>query len=358
MESYLEDLKERLLDHQISDALLEKLLLEYKRRIDEQDPTLREVPYEVELLIKKYDLKLLETDRDNMSKIFALYPSISIILYLLLGFVFDFWHPGWLIFIVVPIVLLVFSVFHDDILASLHALVPFMIILTYLLVGFYLDIWHPTWLVFLLMPVIGIFTTNRRKNLKYILFTLSPILSISLYLILGFSFNWWNRAWVVFLFVPIFACFQETKKTRLILCESSLIIAFVIGFALPFFTSSWGFSFFGLLVPCLTFIGLGEDSILKFTKAKSVDWMLVFSLMSIYLILGLFGDGWAYGWIIFLSIPVYEIIKQSTENFRFFTIMPFISIAIFFSLGYFFDLWAYSWAAFLLPVISFFIERD
>lgn len=358
MDPYIRALKNRLLDHRISEELLNKILLEYKKRLEDNDPTLKDVPYEVEAVIEKYDLKLKETSRHEMATTIALYPFISIISYLILGFVFDFWHPGWMIFIFILIIMLVFSVFHDDLMSGLLALIPFVIIISYFLIGFYVHIWHPTWLVFLLVPVLGVFTTNRRKNIKYFLFALSPLIAISLYLIFGFYFSWWNKAWVVFLFVPMLACLQENNKKRLIICEVTLFIAMVIGFVLPYFTSSWGFSFFGLLVPSVAFISMGEDALIKFTKDTTIDWTIFVSLVFVYLALGLFYEGWGYGWMIFLIIPIYEVSKQSTEHFKFYYIMPIIAFAVFYSLGFFFSLWHIAWLIFIIPIVLYFIERD
>jgi hypothetical protein len=358
MDHYLHELNKRLMDHQISDELLNQLMNTYKERLQKNDPNLKDVAYEVETIIDQYDLKLKETERHDILSMIALYPFISLNVYLILGFVFDFWHPGWLVFFLIPIIMLVFSVFHDDISAAILALIPFFIVLSYFLIGFYIHLWHPTWLIFLLIPIIGIFTTSRRRNIKYILFTLSPLISISLYLVFGFYLSWWNQAWVVFLLVPMLACLQESNLKRRIIYELSLLLAFIIGFILPYFTSSWGFSFFGLIIPSLAFVSTGEDSLIKFTKDTTIDWIIFVSLAFIYLAFGLFMNGWAYGWMILLLMPIYEIAKQSTEHFKFYYVMPFLSIAVFFSLGYFYAIWQYAWLVFALPIILYFIERD
>ena len=57
----------------------------------------------------------------------ALFPIEITALYLVLGAVFHLWHPGWLIFLTIP----------------LH----------YMLLGFFFNLWHPGWLVFLAIPL-------------------------------------------------------------------------------------------------------------------------------------------------------------------------------------------------------------
>lgn len=358
MNTYMDNLKERLMDHSIDEALLHQILDSYQQRVEENDETLCSVELEVEKLITKYDLKLIENNNQDVSAMIALYPLISLISYFILGFGFDLWNPGWMIFIFIPILMLVFSVFHDDFVAGIQALIPFLIILSYFLIGFYVHIWHPTWLVFMLMPVIGIFSANRSRNIKYFLYAISPIIVMSIYLILGLYFHLWNSVWAIFILVPMIACLQEDNKKRLLVCEISLFVAMVVGFVIPQITPLWGYSFFGLIIPSVAFISLGEDALIKFSKDTMKDWMVFVVIAFIYLGLGLLFDAWAYAWMIYLLFIIYIIYNQSTEHFKFYYIMPFISIAIFFSLGYFFGLWGFGLLAILLPVISFFVERD
>ncbi|MDA3931507.1 MAG: hypothetical protein PF513_02085 [Tenericutes bacterium] len=359
MKTYIKALKERLLDHHINNDLLNEILNEYEEKLNNNnDEDLLPVEEEVENIIIKYDLKLKEYEEKEISTIIALAPFVSLMSYLVLGFGFDLWHPGWLIIIIVPLLFLVFSVFHDDFLAGILALIPFGIILSYFFVGFYYHIWHPTWLIFMLLPVIGVFTHYRRKGIISFLFALSPFLAVILYIGLGNYFHLWSRAWVVFLLVPMIASLHEKKIKRLIIFEASLFVSMIIGIVLPYLTSSWGYAFFGLLIPSVAFISFGEDSIIKFSKETVFDWFLILFLATFYLIFGIIFNIWAYAWMILLVIPVYEIIKQSPDHFKFYYVMPFVSIVLFFSLGYFFDLWAYSWLAFVLIIISYFIERD
>lgn len=35
--------------------------------------------------------------------LYSLVPILTVIIYLILGFAFDFWHPGWMIFLLVPV---------------------------------------------------------------------------------------------------------------------------------------------------------------------------------------------------------------------------------------------------------------
>lgn len=77
------------------------------------------------------------------------YPLLVSLLYLVLGFVFHLWHPGWLIFLTVPLYYLPGEERKfPRILCN-----PVMVTLIYLLLGFYCHLWHPGWLIFLAIPL-------------------------------------------------------------------------------------------------------------------------------------------------------------------------------------------------------------
>ena len=358
MNTYLEQLKERLVDHEIDQRLLNRILNNYKNKLEAHPEKLKDVAEEVEDVIKKNYLRLVENHKREISSVIALAPFISFILYLILSFGFDLWHPGWLVFIAVPLVILVFDVFEDDIVLGFLALIPFLIIGSYLFVGFYFGLWHPTWLVFMLLPVIGVFSRYKKRSIKFMLYTLSPFVTLSAYIILGSIFHLWSSLWVVFLLVPMLACLEEENKKRLIICETTLLISMIIGIVVPLITSSWSLSFLGLLLPIFAMMSMGEESIIRFNKDTLLDILLFLSLAIIYVTLGVLINAWAYAWMILMIVPAYEIVHLSPNHFKFYYIMPFISIAIFFSLGFFFSLWAYSWLAFLLIPILILIERD
>ena len=71
--------------------------------------------------------------------------------YLILGFVFHLWHPGWIIFLTAPLFYL-----PDSQRTPIRLLGnPVMITIIYLLLGTLCDLWHPGWLIFLLIPLLA-----------------------------------------------------------------------------------------------------------------------------------------------------------------------------------------------------------
>ena len=79
------------------------------------------------------------------------YPLLVTIAYLVLGFVFHQWHPGWIIFLTIPLFYL-----PDSERKPIRLLGnPVMVTIIYLLLGTVCNLWHPGWLVFLLIPLLA-----------------------------------------------------------------------------------------------------------------------------------------------------------------------------------------------------------
>ena len=76
---------------------------------------------------------------------------LAIIIYIVIGFCFDLWHPGWLLFILIPIISsLVDPVCKRD--ASLFQY-PVFAFGIFLYAGIVHTLWHPAWVVFLTIPI-------------------------------------------------------------------------------------------------------------------------------------------------------------------------------------------------------------
>ena len=76
---------------------------------------------------------------------------LAIIIYIVIGFCFDLWHPGWLLFILIPIISsLVDAVCKRD--ASLFQY-PVFAFGSFLYAGIVHTLWHPAWVVFLTIPI-------------------------------------------------------------------------------------------------------------------------------------------------------------------------------------------------------------
>ena len=81
-------------------------------------------------------------------------PLLVTIAYLLMGFFLHLWHPGWIIFFVIPSYYFCAAMCLVEGLRKKLFLFPitFVCLSAFLLMGFYGRLWHPAWVVFLLIP--------------------------------------------------------------------------------------------------------------------------------------------------------------------------------------------------------------
>jgi len=93
---------------------------------------------------------------------------VIIILYLIIGVVWNAWHPGWLLVFLIPIwESLVEAVRRRDPGAFAY---PVVVVLLYLCMGLFVGLWHPGWIIFLTIPLyysMAAWWKDRNKEQKY-----------------------------------------------------------------------------------------------------------------------------------------------------------------------------------------------
>ncbi len=97
-----------------------------------------------------YEAKAQQEHARYHKKMNELYPIFIVALYFVLGFVFDLWHPGWLLFLTIPL----FYMHPKNTLQKFCN--PVAITMIYLILGFAFNLWHPGWLIFLAIPAAAI----------------------------------------------------------------------------------------------------------------------------------------------------------------------------------------------------------
>ncbi len=102
----------------------------------------------------------LEQEAQNAKQFInkANYPIFITFLYLCLGVFGNLWHPGWLLFLTIPVYYL------PERYKTPRALLtsPVVVVIIYLILGFYLDLWHPGWLIFFAIPLFNSFFNKDR----------------------------------------------------------------------------------------------------------------------------------------------------------------------------------------------------
>lgn len=86
--------------------------------------------------------------------------------YFLMGGIWNLWHPGWLVFLLIPII----SSLIDAIRAKNphHFAWPVFVTLIFLYIGLLKGCWHPTWAIFITIPfyymVVDLIWPSAKKN--------------------------------------------------------------------------------------------------------------------------------------------------------------------------------------------------
>ncbi|MDR1263034.1 MAG: helix-turn-helix transcriptional regulator [Oscillospiraceae bacterium] len=100
----------------------------------------------------------------RISRVQFPYPIIVTAAYLAAGFLFNWWHPGWLLFLTIPLYYTMPDFEHEPLRSALLKFpYPVLITLVYLSMGCFLNWWHPWWLMFLTIPLYYIFATHADR---------------------------------------------------------------------------------------------------------------------------------------------------------------------------------------------------
>ena len=103
----------------------------------------------------KEEAKIIVDDDAKKPKVLnmlsGLIPVLITITYFILGGAFNLWHPGWIVFLFIPVFLTLIDAIYfkrpDDFCF------PVLVVIAYLFIGFEFSGWHPYWFLFLLIPV-------------------------------------------------------------------------------------------------------------------------------------------------------------------------------------------------------------
>jgi len=234
---------------------------------------------------------------------------------------------------------------------KLTALMPFIALITFFYLGLAHDLWHPGWLVFIAIPLVAIIIESKSIGFLNTLISLSPIVVTMVFLYLGFEYSLWVEAWPLFLIVPALGVLNEKNILRILVWEL-FIIGGALGYLYIGYTyAEWGYALL-TFVPLVLF-GLLYDGVeFNLNMPKEYRFLAVGSIAA-FALLGYLTQDWGYFWLVFLSIPVYAIMTETKGNSRLISLMPFISTVLFFTLGYWFGFWAYAWIAYLLiPMVA------
>jgi len=93
-------------------------------------------------------------------------PLLTVAAYLFIGFEWGLWHPGWLIFFVIPNFYQFCAMARAQSLRSIANCFPIatLCLPTYLIMGFFFGMWHPGWIIFLAIPAYYMLVNSMFKD--------------------------------------------------------------------------------------------------------------------------------------------------------------------------------------------------
>jgi len=154
--------------------------------------------------------------KDLPGQITGLVAILAVAAFVLLGFFTGGWKFDWIVFLAIPVTGVVTDIIFKkkDVAGTIVGLVAILAAVAYFVLGFLLDLWHPGWLVFLAIPLTAIVVDiiKKSKDAGNVITGLITILAILAYLCMGFFLNLWHIAWVVFLLIPITAIISNIIK--------------------------------------------------------------------------------------------------------------------------------------------------
>lgn len=80
--------------------------------------------------------------------------------------------------------------------------VPILSVIAFLLLGFLGGWWHPGWVVFFAIPLYPTFTKAvSQRDPRLFAY---PVFTVPVYILLGHFGGWWHPGWVIFLTIPLY----------------------------------------------------------------------------------------------------------------------------------------------------------
>lgn len=110
-----------------------------------------------------------EEDEDKDEKQSKLSEAMNVVItmlipmiYFVMGFLWGLWHPGWIIFMMIPVLTTLVSAIEEK--DPSEFAFPVLAAAIYLFIGCVWHLWHPGWIIFLLIPVYYAITDSWSKD--------------------------------------------------------------------------------------------------------------------------------------------------------------------------------------------------
>lgn len=147
-EDDVETIKKEQINNETSDKSFIQIEKDNIHVVDDED--------EIHISIDGIKIKEKSENSDNNKNpiikfLNAGFPILCVIVYLLLGSLFDIWHPGWIIFLLIPIwYSLIDAIYKKN---PSEFAYPVLVVFFYILFSDLFGVWHPLWILFITIPI-------------------------------------------------------------------------------------------------------------------------------------------------------------------------------------------------------------
>jgi uncharacterized membrane protein len=275
----------------------------------------------------------------------AISPFVAVVIFFVSGLQFELWEYAWMAFLIIPVMAIALTAGKDKYIA----LSPFVAVVVFFILGFEYQWWHPAWLVFLVIPVVAITQSKPTMSWLEYLSAISIFALIPIYVLYFGARGLWDPGWLILLGTPAIAVLNERKFLRILLWEV-LIFGGAAGYL--WLREIWGWEESLLAFAPLIAYAILQDQSGLWRMSRPFRY-LTLGTGAIYALVGFVFDGWVYGWIVFLAIPMYAIWTETDGSERTIALTPFIATILFFLIGWLLGGWVYAWLVFLIiPVVA------
>ncbi len=311
-QTFLEELKEALSDYEYEASVITDVLEDHQNLIEEavergfsESDYIRTLstPRQIAKSLKHVEKRREEKDH----KLVALSPFLAVIAFFLIGFGTGAWHPGWLVFLGIPIA----GVLFEDVGEwKALALSPFLAVIAFFLIGHYLGRYDVSFLVFFSIPVLGLIRKKRMiDRVSLVGFIVLPLV----YLVVQFN-DPIEYGWLILSPLLVLAVLSGSIQVR------------------------------------VDFLSKGREDFgrrLGFLIAISI------SLLIVYLVIGLLTSAWHPWWVLVMIVPMVIVyLIDDEDRFNVVSYTPFVAVMLFFLVGHYFNLYQLSWLFFLMIPIA------
>ena len=322
--SFLEALREALQEREVNAKVIDDTIKEYASMIDDA----LEDGESIETFIKrmgspeKVAKALAKQQQTPRNKFAALSPFIATIAFFILGVIYQAWHPGWLVFLLIPIAGILTSK-----KIQWDGLLVFVILIVFILGGWQTNLYNPLWSLFLLLIPFGGQKDSPSAKVQLIakVYTVSAVAIYHVWVVytmfsrIGGTPNPWDLIWPLSILIPI------------------VVYAFING---------------------TIRISIGSFNNAKDKKYTIMGLSFTGFITLVYFTLGILIPGfWHPGWLIFLLIPVVSV-SLGSKKFPLGPLSPFIATTLFVLVGEYVSIpgqdtgYTLSWLFFLLIPIT------